>query len=68
MRLNFRKTVRISKLQSKHRMVGQAFNPGGCDKGRTPWLSGYWFGVSNFESKEDMNSQRQKYIDSLNQT
>ena len=58
---NFRKAVRISKLQSKHHMVGEAFNPGGDRRGTT-WLPGYWFDVSNFDSEEDMNLQRQEYI------
>jgi len=63
-RPNFRRMVRISKLQDRHHMVGQAFNPGG-DRENTHWLPGYWFDVGNFESEEDMNSQRQRYIELL---
>ena len=46
-------------------MVGQAFNPGGDDKNRTPWLGSAWFDVTRFESEEDMNTQRQEYIERL---
>ena len=64
MKPNFRKTIRISKLQSKHHMAGQAFNPGGTDKNRH-WLGGYWFDVNNFDNENDMNTQRQAYIERL---
>ena len=41
---NFKKAVRIHKLQTKNRMVGKTF----CtleqnQRRRTPWLGGSWF-------------------------
>ncbi len=62
--MSYRKTIRISKLQSKHHMVGQSFNPGGDGESRH-WLDGYWFDVGNFDSEDDMNTQRTAYIKSL---
>jgi len=61
MKPNFRKTIRICKLQSRHHMVGQSFNPGG-DRKSTHWLPGYWFDVANFENEADMTNQRNEYI------
>lgn len=64
MKPNFRKAVRISKLQSRHHMVGEAFNPGG-DRPNTAWLPGYWYDVANFDNEADMTAQRKAYIRKL---
>lgn len=43
---NFRKTIRVSRLQSKHRMMGAAFNPAGLGENvrrRSPWLGLAWY-------------------------
>ncbi len=43
-RANFRKNIRIQKLQNKHHMVGQSFNVLATDERRKrPWLGGWQF-------------------------
>ena len=43
-RANFRKNVRVQKLQNKHHMVGQAFNLLNSDERRRhAWLGGWQF-------------------------
>jgi len=63
---NFARTIRISKLQDKHSMVGQAFSPYRNEYERKePWLGSYWFNVGNFDSEDDMENERRKYKEKL---
>lgn len=63
-RANFRRNVRISKLQSKNKMVGSSFNPGG-NRSNTGWLGSWWYDVSNFKNNADMVRQRDAYLRQL---
>ena len=54
MRGNFRKNIRIRKLQTKHKMIGQTFNVLGPNERRDePWLGGTWYEPGNEEKRAE---------------
>jgi len=55
--MNFARTIRIQKLQNKHKMVGQAFSLLGANKRRRiPWLGSIWF-------EPGMDEERKRFIE-----
>ncbi len=73
-RYNFKKTIIINKLQSKNKMIGQAFNPSGIDniniRRKIPWLPSCYYIFdenSTFNSKEEMIKEREKRIKEYNE-
>ncbi len=71
---NFNKTIRINKLQSKNKMIGQSFNPSGIDdinvRRKNVLLPGSYYIFdenSSFNSKEEMIKSREDYIKKYNE-
>ena len=63
---NFRKAIRIQKLQNKHHMVGQSFNLLNDNERRIrPWLGGWQFEPGREEEVKEVIRQHQTETERL---